>query len=80
MGTLWKDHAFANLVTLVPTAKVKVIRLLSNTKASWMPATDVLEEKEQTISLIYATFFTCINKKRRNVFACIFDCGSTVKE
>ena len=45
-----------------------------------MPATGVLEEKEQTISLIYATFFTCINKKRLNVFACIFDCGSTVKE
>ena len=80
MGTLWKDHAFANPVTLAPTAKVKVIRLLSNTKVSWMPATGVLEEKEQTISLIYATFFTCINKKRRNVFACIFDCGSTVKE
>ena len=33
MGTLWKDHAFANLVTLVPTAKVNV-RLLSNTKVS----------------------------------------------
>ena len=45
-----------------------------------MPATGVLEEEEQTISLIYATFFTCINKKRRNVFACIFDWGSTVKE
>ena len=25
MGTLWKDHAFANLVTLAPAAKVKVI-------------------------------------------------------
>ena len=34
MGTLWKDHAFANLVTLAPTAKVQVIRLLSNTKVS----------------------------------------------
>ena len=33
MGTLWKDHAFANLVTLVPTAKVNV-RLLSNAKVS----------------------------------------------
>ena len=33
MGILWKDHAFANLVTLVPTAKVNV-RLLSNTKVS----------------------------------------------
>ena len=33
MGTLWKDHAFANLVTLVPTAKVNV-RFLSNTKVS----------------------------------------------
>ena len=65
MGTLWKDHAFANLVTLVPTAKVNV-RLLSNTKVSGISCHRCIlggGGKEQIKSFGFLQLcFTCINK------------------